>query len=51
MLIITRKLEETIKIGKDIEIIITSFTGEKSVRVGINAPEDVDIVRGELVAG
>lgn len=46
---ITRKLDETILINGDIEIIITSIKGSSSAQVGIDAPEDVDIVRGELV--
>ncbi len=43
MLVITRKQEETIIINGDIEIVITAING-KEVKVGINAPEDVDIV-------
>lgn len=48
MLIITRKQDETILINGEIEIIITDI-GTNKVQVGINAPEDMNIVRGELV--
>ena len=47
MLAITGRLNETIKVDNDIKIVITAIQG-KEVKLGINAPEDVDIVRGEL---
>lgn len=47
MLILTRKTGQGFTIGKDIEITITEVSGDK-VRVGINAPRDVKILRSEL---
>lgn len=47
MLILTRKKDQTIKIGDDIEITITAVEGEQ-VKVGISAPKHVDIHRKEV---
>ncbi|QDT98011.1 carbon storage regulator [Gimesia aquarii] len=47
MLVLSRKLQEKIKIGDDIYIQILK-TGPGAVRVGIEAPVDVPIVRDEL---
>lgn len=47
MLVLTRKMNETIKIGNDI-VLKVICTGTKSVRIGIEAPGDVRILRGEL---
>jgi carbon storage regulator len=47
MLILTRKLGETIKIGDDIEVTILGFK-YKQVRLGINAPEQITVHREEI---
>ena len=47
MLVLSRKLQEKIRIGKHITITIVRIQGN-TVRVGIEAPEDVRVVRGEL---
>ena len=47
MLVLTRKLEEQIRIGDDITISILRVKGN-TVRVGIDAPRTVRVVRGEL---
>ena len=47
MLVLTRKKDETIRIGQDIEITVIRVRGN-SVRLGIKAPQDVRVVRGEL---
>lgn len=47
MLIITRKKGESLMIGDDIEIIISKID-DGSVKIGINAPRDVEILRKEL---
>jgi len=47
MLVLTRKTNEEIIIGDDIKITLVRVRGN-SVRIGIDAPRDVRIVRGEL---
>ena len=47
MLVLSRKAGETIYIGEDIEIVISEVKGEQ-VKIGIHAPRNIDIIRGEL---
>lgn len=47
MLILTRKLGETIRIGNDIKITILEAKG-KQIRVGIDAPSNVTVHREEV---
>ena len=47
MLILTRKLGETIRIGDDIKITLIDIKG-KSIRLGIEAPETISIHRQEI---
>lgn len=47
MLVLTRKKTETIKIGNDIVITVIQ-TGKGTVRLGIEAPAHVRVLRGEL---
>ena len=47
MLVLTRNLGESIKIGDDIEVRLLSVEGSKA-RIGISAPDDVDIWREEI---
>jgi len=47
MLILTRKLGETIRIGNDIKIAILDIRG-KQIRIGIEAPPDVSVHREEV---
>lgn len=47
MLVFSRKKLEKIIINKNIEVIINEIRGNV-VRLGINAPREIDIVRGEL---
>ena len=47
MLVLTRKLDEEILIGEDIKVTLIRVRGN-TVRIGIEAPRDVRIVRGEL---
>ncbi len=48
MLVIKRKVSESIMIGDDIEIIISEIAQDK-VKIAINAPKDVKITRKELI--
>jgi carbon storage regulator CsrA len=47
MLVLTRKLDEQILIGDDIKVTLIRVRGN-TVRLGIEAPKNVRIVRGEL---
>ena len=47
MLIISRRLDESIQIGDDITVTLLDIKG-KQVRIGINAPDDVDVHREEI---
>lgn len=47
MLVLTRKNQEAIRIGDDIEIKIIGIEGDQ-VKIGISAPKHVDIYRQEL---
>ncbi|EKQ51142.1 MULTISPECIES: carbon storage regulator CsrA [unclassified Clostridium] len=47
MLIITRKKGESLMIGDDIEITISKID-DGSVKIGIEAPKSVNILRKEL---
>ena len=48
MLVLTRKSDESIRIGEDIVIKVIR-TGKGTVKLGIDAPADVRVLRGELV--
>ena len=47
MLILTRKLDESIIIGNDIEVKVVSLTGSQ-VHIGVSAPREVPIYRSEV---
>lgn len=49
MLVLTRKTNESIMIGNEIEISVLSVSGDK-VRIGIAAPRDVGVFRKEVYA-
>lgn len=48
MLVLTRKLMEKLFIGDDICVTVVRLEGGQ-VRLGIDAPRDVSVVRAELV--
>jgi len=48
MLVLTRKLQEKIRIGDQVTITVLRMKG-KAVRLGIEAPTDVAVIRGELI--
>jgi len=47
MLVLTRKADQSIMIGDDIEVSVLSVLGEK-VRIGIRAPRDIPVFRREV---
>ena len=47
MLVVTRKQNEKVRIGDSITITVLRMKG-KAVRLGIEAPLDVNVIRGEL---
>ena len=47
MLVLSRKLNERIRIGDDIEITVLRLKGG-TVKIGIAAPKEVHVVRSEL---
>jgi carbon storage regulator len=47
MLVLSRRLGETIVIGDDIRVTVLGITGNK-VRLGIAAPREVDVHRLEI---
>ena len=47
MLVLTRKTNQSIMIGDDVEVSVLAVTGDK-VRVGISAPRDVPVFRKEV---
>jgi carbon storage regulator len=47
MLILTRRVGETIMIGHDIAVTVLGVTGSQ-VRIGVNAPKEVAVHREEI---
>ncbi len=47
MLVLTRKLHQSIVIGDQIEVVVLEVRGEQ-VRLGIKAPKDVTVHRKEI---
>lgn len=47
MLVLSRKVGERVNIGGNVVVVVTRVAGNR-VTIGIEAPDDVRIVRGEL---
>ena len=47
MLVLTRKLNQAIQIGDNIEITILAIEGEQ-IKIGIDAPKNIEIHRKEI---
>jgi carbon storage regulator len=49
MLILTRRVSESLKIGDHITVTVLGVKGNQ-VRLGVNAPKDVEVHREEIYA-
>jgi carbon storage regulator len=47
VLVLTRKINQSIMIGDDVEVSVLAVSGDK-VRIGIAAPRDVPVFRKEV---
>ena len=47
MLVLTRRIDESIAIGDDIQVTVLAVEGDR-VKLGINAPREVVILRQEI---
>ena len=48
MLVLQRKVGEVIEIGDNIRIVVVKFLGGDKVRLGVVAPDEVVVDRGEV---
>jgi carbon storage regulator len=48
MLILTRRPTQTVAIGRDITVTVLEIRG-RQVRIGVDAPRDIAVLRGEIV--
>jgi carbon storage regulator len=48
MLVLTRRVAQSFKIGPNITVVVCGVNG-KQVRIGIDAPQDMTILRQEIV--
>lgn len=47
MLVLTRRLNEVIQIGADIEVKLLAIEGDQ-IKLGISAPKEIDVHRKEV---
>jgi carbon storage regulator len=47
VLVLTRKINQSIMIGDEVEVSVLAVSGDK-VRIGISAPRDVPVFRKEV---
>jgi carbon storage regulator len=47
MLVLTRRVGETIRIGNDVVVTVLNVKGNH-IRIGVNAPKDVTVHREEI---
>jgi carbon storage regulator len=50
MLVLTRKIDQRIRIGTDVEVVVLGIEGDH-VKLGIQAPRQIPVLRYELVQG
>lgn len=49
MLVLSRRIGETLRIGDDIKVVVLAVSGNQ-IRLGIEAPRDVGVHREEVYA-
>lgn len=49
MLVLSRKVGEVLRIGENIRVMLCSVRSDQKVRLGVEAPPEVNIVREELL--
>jgi carbon storage regulator len=47
LLILTRRVNESLRVGDDVTVTVVAVKGNQ-VRIGINAPKDVEVHREEI---
>ena len=47
MLILTRKVNESLKVGDDVTLTVLGIKGGQ-IKIGINAPRDIEVHRQEI---
>lgn len=50
MLVLRRKVGETVMIGNDIQVQVLAIEGDQ-IKLGFSAPQDIQILRNELYQG
>jgi len=50
MLVLSRKVGERIRIADDIEVVVMAIQGDR-IKIGIEAPKTIRVLRGELPVG
>ena len=50
MLVLTRRVDESIRICDNIRITVVKIKGTQQICVGIDAPRDVPVLREELIS-
>ena len=50
MLVLTRRVDESIRIGDNIRITVVKIKGTQQICVGIDAPRDVPVLREEFIS-
>jgi carbon storage regulator len=49
MLVLARRINDSIVIGDNVEIVVVEIKGDQ-VKLGVKAPKDVKVFRGEIYA-
>lgn len=49
MLMLSRKIGERIYIGENVRITVSRFKGENKVVIGVECPDDVKVMREEIM--